>query len=521
MQFVKQLAIGSITALLLAACGGSGDPLGTQSANPARGQLMQNPPPRIIAVSAAEFKGSLAASESGKDLLKLASDPVCGVDVNYIKYGTVGGKGEATNASAALMVPTGSDARCSGPRPIVLYAHGTTIEKRYNLADWIDRTNPAFSESTMLAALYAAQGYIVVAPNYAGYDSSTLDYHPYLNADQQSKEMMDALKAAQAALPGLLSLTTASAKLFVTGYSQGGHVAMATHKALQAANIQVTASAPMSGPYALAAQSDATFLGQVNAGSTIFTPMIITSAQKTYGNIYSTPGDFYESAYATGIESLLPGPYNWTTIFSKLPQTALFSSTAPTGMGAITPPTGNGASDALFASGFGTANLIKNSARASYVADAMANPDGAIAGTTLQPATNPLSPLRIAAKANDLRGWTPTSPVLLCGGNGDPTVFYAVHTRVMKTLWTGLGPLITELDVDSAASGSDPFQAVKAGFASAKTATGTAAYSAAVAAGKGANDAAAAAATAVVGSYHGTLVPPFCNVAARAFFSQF
>ena len=31
-----------------------------------------------------------------------------------------------------------------------------------------------------MAAVFAAQGYIVVAPNYAGYDGSTLDYHPYL-----------------------------------------------------------------------------------------------------------------------------------------------------------------------------------------------------------------------------------------------------------------------------------------------------------------------------------------------------
>lgn len=482
---------------------------------------MQSPPPRIIAVSAAEFKGSLMANGSGQALLQLANDPVCGVDVNYIKYGTVGGKGEATNASAALMVPTGNDARCTGARPILLYAHGTTIEKRYNLADWIDRTNPAFSESTMLAALYAAQGYIVVAPNYAGYDSSTLDYHPYLNADQQSKEMLDALKAAKSALSGLLSPTTASTKLFVTGYSQGGHVAMATHRALQAANITVTASAPMSGPYALAAQSDVTFLGQVNAGSTIFTPMIITSAQKTFSNIYSTPGDLYESTYASGIESLLPGPYNWTTIFTKLPPTALFSSTAPTGVNGITPPTGYGASDALFAAGFGTSNLIKNSARAAYVADAMANPDGVIAGTTLLPAATPSSPLRIAAKANDLRGWTPTSPVLLCGGNGDPTVFYQLHTTVMKTLWTGLGALITELDVDSAATTPDLFAAEKAGFASNKTATATAAVAAALAAGKSSAEAAIAGATAVVSSYHGTLVPPFCNVAARRFFSQF
>ena len=56
------------------------------------------------------------------------------------------------------------------------------------------RTNPSYPESLLLAALYAAQSYIVVAPNYAGFDSSTLGYYPYLNAEQSSKEMIDTLR---------------------------------------------------------------------------------------------------------------------------------------------------------------------------------------------------------------------------------------------------------------------------------------------------------------------------------------
>jgi hypothetical protein len=55
-----------------------------------------------------------------------------------------------------------------------------------------------------------------------GYDSSTLSYHPYLIGAQQGAEMMDALAAGQT----------------------------------------VTASAPMSGPYVLAAFGDALFLGE-------------------------------------------------------------------------------------------------------------------------------------------------------------------------------------------------------------------------------------------------------------------
>jgi hypothetical protein len=395
----------------------------------------------------------------------------------------------------------------------VVYSHGTNITKSYNLANFADDTNPAFSEAVLLAAMYAAQGYIVVAPNYAGYDSSSLSYHPYLNADQQSKEMIDILAAAKKALPTLISPTTASAKLFLTGYSQGGFVAMAAHRAMQAAGIPVTASAPMSGPYALAAQSDATFYGNVNAGGTIFSPMIFTSFQKAYGNLYTVPSDIYEAAYATGIETLLPGAYDFTTVVTsgKLPQLALFSNTPPApAFAAITPPTGTGATDALFAMGFGPNNLIKNSARAAYLADAMANPDGVVpAFTTGAPSATAKNPIRIAGAKNDLRGWTPAAPVLLCAGNGDPTVFYSLNTALMKALWGALpAGLVTVLDVDSAVTGAtDPFAAAKMGFAATKQAMAVAA---------GAN-----AAATITAAYHGTLVPPFCNAAARGFFSQF
>jgi hypothetical protein len=499
-------------ALLVAACGGGdGGPLGTQDAKPARGALMQSPPPRITSMTAADFTAILTAKSAS--LLQLAGAPVCGVDVQYIKYGTVGGAGEATDASGALMVPTGSNAKCTGARPIVVYAHGTNITKSYNLANFADDTNAAFSEAVLLAAMYAAQGYIVVAPNYAGYDSSSLSYHPYLNADQQSKEMIDILAAAKKALPTLISPTTASAKLFLTGYSQGGFVAMAAHRAMQAAGIPVTASAPMSGPYALAAQSDATFYGNVNAGGTIFSPMIFTSFQKAYGNLYTVPSDIYEAAYATGIETLLPGAYDFTTVVTsgKLPQLALFSNTPPApAFAAITPPTGTGATDALFAMGFGPNNLIKNSARAAYLADAMANPDGVVpAFTTGAPSATAKNPIRIAGAKNDLRGWTPAAPVLLCAGNGDPTVFYSLNTGLMKALWGALpAGLVTVLDVDSAVTGAtDPFAAAKMGFAQTKQAMAVAA---------GAN-----AAATITAAYHGTLVPPFCNAAARGFFSQF
>ena len=145
----------------------------------------------------------------------------------------------------------------------------------------------------------------MVAPNYAGFDSSKLAYHPYLNADQQSKEMMDALSAARKALPGLLQPVQDSGKLFIAGYSQGGHMAMATHKAAGRRSDR-NGQRPHVRPYATGAFIDAQFYGNVSLSSTLFTPFLITSYQKACGNIYSSLTDIYEPASASGIDTLLP-----------------------------------------------------------------------------------------------------------------------------------------------------------------------------------------------------------------------
>ena len=520
MKYLNGLALTS-AAVLLAACGGGSDTGGDTSVDNsgARGSLVHNPPLRVTGMTAPEFANRLAETASGKSLLQLAGTPKCGVNFHYMEYGTVGGANEATNATGAIMVPTGSDPACSGARPIVLYAHGTTTDRGYNIANVIDPASPGASEGSLLGAMYAAQGFIVVAPNYAGYDASRLAYHPYLNADQQSKEMIDSLAAARKALPNIGSAD--SGKLLLTGYSQGGHVAMATHRALQAAGQTVTASAPMSGPYALAAFGDAVYFGNVNLGSTVFTPMLVTSFQRAYGNIYTNLTDVYEPAFAPGMDSLLPSTTPIGTLFSqgRLPQTALFSSTPPTAptpqlqalFNSITPPTTPPALAPLFALGFGAQNLVTNKSRVDFLLDAIANPDGVVpAVTTGGTATAPAHPMRKAFKANDLRNWSPKRPVMLCGGNGDPTVFFNLNTKTMESLWTAPSPLappaglLTVLDVDSASPGAgDPFAAVRAGFAQSKAAT----Y-------------AAGGASAVTQAYHGALVPPFCNVAARGFFQQ-
>jgi hypothetical protein len=274
-------------------------------------------------------------------------------------------------------------------------------------------------------------------------------------------------------------------------------------------------------------------------GSTVFSPLLSTSYQKAYGNIYSTPGDLYSATYASGIETLLPSDTPLDTIFSTglLPETALFDSTTPVvdipgnpvlsaeltallmvpgSPGYPIPP---GPQTPLFAAGFGSPFLINNSYRESYALDAASNPDGAVptphAGVPLA-AAMPVQPLRQAFYKNDLRNgdWAPTVPTLLCGGDADPTVFYPVNTGVMAQFWSPLvkAGLITILDVSGTPTG--PFAAIQTGFQTSQAEL-LAYYQ--TPAGGGLSPAAAE--LLIVQGYH-TSVAPFCSAAARAFFGN-
>jgi hypothetical protein len=475
---------------------------------PQRGQLLGSPQ-KVGTYVVSGLLSKLTDGWVAQQLLKRTFSPVCAVTAYHLEYQTVGGQGEPTTASAALLVPVGSNWRCQGPRPIVLYAHGKRDFKFYNIADL---NNGGNYEGLLLALSCAARGYIVVAPNYAGYDTSTLPYHAYLNADQQSADMIDALNAARAAIPGTGSAD--AGKLFVTGYSEGGYVAMATHRALEAAGMPVTASAPMSGPYALSAFGDAVFLGQVDAGAPAQFVMLASSYQRSYGNLYSAPNEIFEDKYATGIDSLLPTAVGTGTLVTQgqLPDSALFNSSPPTpGLAAFTPATTPANLATVFAMGFGTDDLVKNSYRLSYLEDAVSDPDGGYPNTTTGlPPSSPTNAFRVDLKRNDLRNWSPTAPMLVCGGDEDPVVFY-LNTQLMQAYWAMNAPEspVTFLDVDAAVGSGDPYKHIKDGFHAAKAVVALAAVAG------GATDGGL---SAVLEDYHGSLVPAFCLQAARAFF---
>lgn len=368
--------------------------------------------------------------------------PRCAIAVIKYEYATIGGLGEPTNATAALFMPSGVDFACQGPRPLVLYAHGTAIDRREDMAAVDTPHNPALQSARNVALIFAAQGDLVIAPNYAGYDRSTLPYAPYLNGAQQAQDMLDALTAGRQLLALLKGPSWPNGQLFVTGYSQGGYVAMATLRALDRQNHPATAGATLSGPYALAAEADELFLGHASLGATVYLSMVANSyAHMVHGHIHLTnlfnprfsesPALFPELLPQAGFAALVEN--------QKIPLTALFQS----------PPTGFENPNILTQNltnsiEFDPVNyLVRTSFRASYLADLRRHPDGAAPADGSSPdftrqvphlAEGPLNPMRQDLKKNDLRNYTPRMPLLMCGARKDPEVFWTQGTATMQAM---------------------------------------------------------------------------------------
>jgi len=386
MKRPTHLLTAVAAAALLAACGGGDD-------NKAdRGALIEAPQ-SVATLGQAQLDASTQAS----GLQALTGKAKCDVRVQSLNYETIGANGEKTNASGVLLLPAGSCAATAAP--LVAYAKGTDVQKPRTLA------NPGDSETFLLAAMYASQGYAVVASDYLGFAKSTYSFHPYLHADSEASVMIDAIRAARRAAIALNA--PLSGKVMLTGYSQGGHASAATHRAIERdipGEINVVAGAHLAGPYNL---SGSLKIPTAIAGYQFFVPYLVTSWQKVYGGIYTSVNQAFKAPYAATIENLLPNPtLNYTTLVTS---------------GALPGGTPDQARDALF--------------QPAFITDTQ---------------TNNNSPLYLAAQKNDLLAWNPRARTLLCGGAGDPTVPPAVHMNVAQAGFTARGlSNVTSVDVDS------------------------------------------------------------------------
>ncbi|MEZ5039294.1 MAG: T9SS type A sorting domain-containing protein [Saprospiraceae bacterium] len=189
------------------------------------------------ALISATAKGSRTKAQLAAQFRNLANNDV---DLFKISYSTTDVFGQLDTASGLVVIPR---RQAIYKYPTLVFQHGTVGSRN----DVPSNLRGGYDAGLFFAGL----GYIALLPDYLGLGDSR-GLHPYVHADSEASAAIDMLHAAKTFLQQ--QNTLANGQLFITGYSQGGHGAMALHRALEAEesqDFQVTAAAPMSGPYSI------------------------------------------------------------------------------------------------------------------------------------------------------------------------------------------------------------------------------------------------------------------------------
>lgn len=157
-----------------------------------------------------------------------------------VVYTTNGVFGEPDTASGLLALPVVDNPEME--LPLLVYQHGTSLTPE------AIPSNPNSEERSLIEA-FAAAGYATLSADYLGLGESR-GFHPYGHAESAVSIALDLMRAFREAL--VPDSVAWNGQLYLTGYSQGGHAAMALHRAIEAdasGEFSVTAGSHLSGPY--------------------------------------------------------------------------------------------------------------------------------------------------------------------------------------------------------------------------------------------------------------------------------
>ncbi len=181
-----------------------------------------------------------------------------------------------TMASGLIAVP--EDA--TGVLPVVMYQHGSVFGKE---------DVPSFPENStetrLMIANFAGQGYLVVAADYFGKGRSP-EPNSYIVKPSTQQACFDMLSAAQAVS---VDLGIEFGPLFLSGWSQGGWSALVFLNRLESVGIPVTAAAIASGPPDLYAMVNR-WANNWQAVDAVYIPPLIAIMLHAFEAYYGLPG---------------------------------------------------------------------------------------------------------------------------------------------------------------------------------------------------------------------------------------
>lgn len=192
--------------------------------------------------------GAIGVAEVNQRLKKFFGGSVSpatrAFELHKISYRSTDEKNRAVVLTGLVVLPRGG-----APNGLVIFNHGTLHNPVLSPSRFTGKPND--SEAELAALAFASGGYAVAMPDYLGLGDHK-GFHPYPLGALNSRAAVDIIVPAR--LLARKQKTEVGSKLFVSGYSEGGAVAMWTVRDLEAKSgvlYDVTAAALASGPYDL------------------------------------------------------------------------------------------------------------------------------------------------------------------------------------------------------------------------------------------------------------------------------
>ncbi len=218
-----------------------------------------------------------------------------GVDYYKLNYATLDVHGVQDTASGLLAIPDD----LSKVYPLLCYQHGTVASR----ADVPSNLQGGWE----ITVIYGGMGYVSVTPDYLGLGDSR-GFHPYMHSASEASAAVDMMRAAKEFAAN--NDVFINEQVFVTGYSQGGHAAMALFRELEtnlSDEFVVTAATPMSGPYSISGVMRDLILREEEYFTPSYLPNTMLSYETVYGNVFNTLEDIFKPAYVPAIQQYFDG----------------------------------------------------------------------------------------------------------------------------------------------------------------------------------------------------------------------
>ena len=207
-----------------------------------------------------------------------------------ITYNTVNEDNTPIVASGLLVIPSATEAyqayRASqGLAPfsvsMICENHGTIFaDKDAPTNQEISNGQPDYASAILMTG-YA--GFASIDPDYIGFGESKGTVHPYIMKKASAQASLDMIKASMKYMED--NGVMLNHQLYITGYSEGGYVAMATAQKVEneLTSVNLMGVAPMAGPYNVNDLADI----EINATRKMVYPAFLADLAYSYNDYYS------------------------------------------------------------------------------------------------------------------------------------------------------------------------------------------------------------------------------------------